>query len=256
MVCERGVHGRVAKGESVAAGGAGGFILAQPDAVAGGPGSLNADPHVIPAVHIDYNAYQTLLAYLDAAPGPVMGTIAGSIIDFDDAYGDIMASFSSRGPNRSTFESIIVPSVNAPGLNIWAAYHQGPGGDGDSTWNVISGTSMASPHTAGAGALMKALYPDWSPAQIQSALMLTSNADTLDDDGVSAASPFSQGSGRIALGAAAETGLVMDITIDEYLASDPAAGGDVARTQHRQPRQRGLRQRMLVGPHLREHARC
>ena len=37
VVCERGVHGRVAKGESVAAGGAGGFILAQPDAVAAAP---------------------------------------------------------------------------------------------------------------------------------------------------------------------------------------------------------------------------
>ena len=176
---------------------------------------------MIPAVHIDYNAYQTLLAYLDAAPGPVMGTIAGSIIDFDDAYGDIMASFSSRGPNRSTFESIIVPSVNAPGLNIWAAYHQGPGGDGNSTWNVISGTSMASPHTAGAGALMKALYPDWSPAQIESALMPTSNADILDDDGVNKATPFAQGTGAVKLGTLRKPALCWMRRLKDFMNSDP-----------------------------------
>src|SRR5690606_6805865 len=54
VICERGVYGRVAKGESVKAGGAGGMILAQPAEFGGGPGSLVADTHVLPAVHIDY----------------------------------------------------------------------------------------------------------------------------------------------------------------------------------------------------------
>lgn len=44
---------------------------------------------------------------------------------------------------------------------------------------------MSSPHTAGAGALLKALHPDWTPGQIKSALMMTATVDGLvKEDGV------------------------------------------------------------------------
>jgi hypothetical protein len=65
-----------------------------------------------------------------------MGTITGSVMDVDDKYGDVMASFSSRGPNRGMMEDIIVPDVTAPGRQIWAAYHQGEN-DGEYSYNVI-----------------------------------------------------------------------------------------------------------------------
>ena len=225
VICERGVYGRVAKGESVAAGGAGGFILAQPDEFGGGPGSITADTHVIPASHIDYYEYQKLLAYVASATGPLTAAISGGALVVDDAYGDIMASFSSRGPNGGLFDDIIVPSITAPGRSIWAAYHQGDGGDGDFTYNVIQGTSMSSPHMAGAGALMKALYPEWSPAEIQSALMTTARTPITNDDGTNPATPFAEGAGEVDLTQAAHAALVLDVTNDEYLAADPAAGG-------------------------------
>ena len=131
VICERGTYGRVAKGQTVADGGAGGYILAQPAEFGGGPGAVATDPHVIPAVHIDYYTYQDLLAYLDNADGAVMGTISGAVLDVNDANGDVMAAFSSRGANRGLFSDLIVPNVTAPGRSIWAAYHQGDAGDGD-----------------------------------------------------------------------------------------------------------------------------
>ncbi len=224
VVCERGVYGRVDKGQSVADGGAGGFILAQPNEFGGGPGAVATDPHVLPASHIDYYEYQNLIAA--HAAGYTMGTITGAVMDTDPANGDVMAAFSSRGANQ-TVPDLIVPSVTAPGRAIWAAYHQGPGGDTDYTFNVIQGTSMSSPHVAGAMALMKSLYPSWTPAELQSVLMTTARDNVLNDDGVNVATPFAQGSGHVDMAAAANAGLIMDITRVEYEAADPAIGGDV-----------------------------
>ncbi len=227
VVCERGSsYGRVDKGQTVLDGGAGGYILAQPDAAGGGPGSVATDAHVLPAVHIDYDGYLALQTYI-ALTGSANGIISDSIMDLNPAHGDIMASFSSRGPNRS-LPDVIVPSVTAPGRAIWAAYQQGPLGDGDYTYNVIQGTSMSSPHVAGAGALMKALHPTWTPAEIQSALMTTSRTTVLNDDGVSptSATVFDIGSGHVDLSNAGIAGLVLNETTANYQAADPAGGGD------------------------------
>jgi hypothetical protein len=78
-------------------------------------------------------------------------------------------------------------------------------------WDLISGTSMASPHIAGIGALLKAIHPTWLPSEIKSAMMTTAT-DTVS----SAGDPFAQGSGHVSPNPAANPGLVYPTTATEY----------------------------------------
>ncbi len=217
VVCDRGTFGRVEKGANVLASGAAGFILAD------NGGGLSGDAHDLPAVHISQADGTTLKTWLASGTGH-MGEILGATLDIDNANGDIIAGFSSRGPNRSA--DFIAPSIAAPGVDIIAAHGQGDPVGG--VWDFVSGTSMASPHVAGVAALFKNLQPTWTPAELQSALMLTANSTMLKEDGVTAADPFDMGSGRVDIVAADNTALVMNETTSNYEDADPALGGDVA----------------------------
>jgi subtilisin family serine protease len=131
-----------------------------------------------------------------------------------------MNDSSSRGPNVNA--NVLKPDIMAPGTNILAAY-----AGGADAFGLMSGTSMASPHVAGAGALMRAVHPDWTPAEVQSALMMTSwTTNLLKEDGVTPADPFDVGAGRLDLTGAALAGLVLNETTTGYEDADPAAGGD------------------------------
>ncbi len=86
---------------------------------------------------------------------------------------------------------------------------------------------MSSPHVAGAAALLKAVHPTWTPAEIQSALMSTAlNASVVKEDGVTDADPFDMGAGRIDLSVAARAGFVLNETQANYLDADPFFDGD------------------------------
>lgn len=143
---------------------------------------------------------------------------------------DIVAAFSSLGPN-TTFD-VLKPDITGPGVNILAAVADdtiAPSGDYELA--LYQGTSMSSPHNAGAAALVMNLHPDWTPAEIKSAMMLTAEDGLRADrsalgEGVRPANPQDEGSGRIALELTGLTGLVMDETIANYEAADPSTGGD------------------------------
>jgi uncharacterized repeat protein (TIGR01451 family) len=236
VVCDRGSGiGRVEKGINVYEGGAGGFVLAN---LAEDGESVVADGHALPAVHIGVSDGEALRAWL--ASGDVhTATISGFWTDYDPVNGDIMASGSSRGPNAPNTRavSIIKPDIIAPGTSILAAYSDTPDLEelgtapgyppGGHPFGPMGGTSMASPHVAGAAALLMALHPTWSPAEIQSALMVTALGETpLKEDAETPADPFDMGAGRVDLTVAAEAGLVLDITEQEYLDANPGEGGD------------------------------
>lgn len=106
---------------------------------------------------------------------------------------DELASFSSRGP--VTFTWNIKPDVVAPGVSIMSTAPSG--------YVALQGTSMASPHVAGACLLLKQAHPDWSPQQIKAALMNTGKFLKKDDN--ESYETFEQGAGRIQLDQALTT---------------------------------------------------
>lgn len=219
VICDRGISGRVEKSQVVADAGAAGFVLANdvPNAA-----TLNADAFAVPGVHISQADGVVLKDWLEDA-GEAQIAISGGAVDVDDEYGDVQAAFSSRGPNGAA--EIVAPSVTAPGLDILAAFgvDDPPGGE----WGFISGTSMSSPHVAGVGALLADLHPEWSPAELQSAIMTTALTDVRKEDGETPADPFDYGSGRVDVGLADNAALVLDVTDQEYLDANPAEGGDL-----------------------------
>jgi len=122
---------------------------------------------------------------------------------------------------------VIKPDLITPGSDILAAYKT------PEEYNMIGGTSMASPHSAGAALLLRSLYPNWTPAMIQSALVSTAVDDVaVKHDWVTPADPFDMGGGRVYASNAARAGFVLNETVAGYQAANPGAGGDPSTLNH------------------------
>lgn len=143
---------------------------------------------------------------------------------------DALAAFSSRGPAGNF--ALLKPDITAPGVNVIAAYAVADANANDSQLvAAISGTSMASPHHAGAAALLRQAHPTWSVPEIKSALMLTAKQEVFLEDQVTPANPFAKGAGRVQVNDAIRAGLVMHETTANYQAANPAppVSGDPSR---------------------------
>jgi hypothetical protein len=133
---------------------------------------------------------------------------------------DVVIDFSSRGGPELAF-GIVKPDLVAPGFAVVAADtpdHLDPAKRDGELFEVKRGTSMATPHVAGAGALLRDLHPDWTPGQIHSALLTTASTTGLvAEDGVTPATPFDRGAGRVQLKKAMAPGLTFDVPVDDYV---------------------------------------
>lgn len=137
----------------------------------------------------------------------------------DDSLADQVSGFSSRGPSENA-AGLMKPNVVAPGQGIQAAFVP-------SSTSIVrqSGTSMASPHAAGAMALLRQLEPGWTPAVLSSALETTAEAEPVTGP-AGPADIFERGAGRIRVDRAARAGLYLPVSRAEFLAANPGVGGD------------------------------
>lgn len=228
VVCERGSIARVRKGLNVKEGGAGGLIFINVDENAD---TLHADNHLLPAIHLNKSDGETLVEWLASGENHT-ATITASEMVNDETLGDIAGVFTSRGPNKPLAE-IFSPDISGPGVDIYAANAEDRPFELSGAaypYTTMSGTSMSSPHVAGALALIHATHPDWTPAQVQSAVMTTAHRMVYQDDdgdGVKErADFFTGGAGSIRVHQAINAGLLLDITYQDYIDANPEEGGD------------------------------
>ncbi|KAK1679526.1 hypothetical protein QYE76_040374 [Lolium multiflorum] len=202
--------------------------------------AVDAQAFTLPGLTLSYIGRTKLDAYMSSVPYPV----ASFGFSCDTVTGEnrapMVAGFSSHGPN-SVVAEILKPDVVAPGVNILAAWS----GDAPPSYaredarrveyNIVSGTSMACPHVAGAAALIKKRHGDWTPAMVRSALMTTAtpldkNGRRILDNGVGYdsnngvddgtcdnATPLAAGSGLVLPRLAMDPGLVYDLGTQDYV---------------------------------------
>ena len=219
VVCQRGFYAGVAKSNNVRLAGAAGMILVN---TAQEGASVAEDAHSLPATHLNYADGQALLAWLSSGTGHV-GALGGARLATLPSFGNILASFSGRGPNIAAgidLKGVVKPDITAPGVSIFAA-----GSGADNALVGMGGTSMASPHIAGAAALLLSVKPQWTVDQVVSALQLTANPVVMDSNGVETASSFGQGSGLARVGQAAKAGLYLATSAAAFRQANPVSGG-------------------------------
>ena len=206
VVCDRGVNARIDKSFEVKRAGGAGMVLANVS-----PNSINGDYHAVPSVHVVQTDGDAIKAYITSASASATAKIVPLTATELAAAPQVpeITDFSSRGPSTTTGGDILKPDIAAPGNDVVAA--TAPPFAHGRVWDFMSGTSMASPHIAGIGALLKALHPTWLPSEIKSAIM-TSARDTVS----SAGDPFAQGAGFVNPNPAADPGLVYPTTATDY----------------------------------------
>jgi subtilisin family serine protease len=110
----------------------------------------------------------------------------------------VITSFSAGGP--TAFGHVLKPDVAAPGGEILSASLSNF--TGGSQFVAIDGTSMSSPHVAGAAVLLRNRHPNWTVRQVKSALMSTAGAAWENTAQTREASALLQGAGFVNVPAA------------------------------------------------------
>lgn len=156
----------------------------------------------IPAALISAESGSLLKTYLQSHPqGPL--TLNPAAVEFPGGA-EAVADFSGRGPGISG--AAIKPELVAPGAGLYtAAQNYDPNGDLYSADRYIGvdGTSFAAAVVAGASALVKQAHPEYSPAQLKSAVANTAS-------GIGADLISNSGAGKLNAQAALATTITVD----------------------------------------------
>ncbi len=172
VLIARGVCDFAVKVNNAQNAGAAGVIIVNRDEIPIPMGDTPALGNTIPAVMVGKTDGLSL-----AANVPTNVTITAPLyVSEEDAntaafspVSNIHSTFSSQGPTDVDFR--VKPDVTAPGENVISALPGDCGANG--CWGIKSGTSMASPHLAGAAAVVRGAHPTWTAAQVRSAIVNT-----------------------------------------------------------------------------------
>jgi hypothetical protein len=220
VVCDRGVSARVDKSAEVKRVGGVGMVLVNVSSA-----SLVADFHTVPSIHLQVTERASIYAYVTGAGAAASGTISPPSSP-PPVVAPVMADFSSRGPNKAN-PNILKPDITGPGVDILAGYIDEAQSQAQhdaaiagtytpkANANSLSGTSMSSPHMAGAAALLRQKYPTWSPAAIKSALMTTTTGVKLAGGAVDT-DRWGYGAGHMNPNGASSPSLVYDASPADY----------------------------------------
>ncbi len=157
VLCERGSIGRVDKSAAVAGADGVGMVL-----VNTGPGSVDADFHSVPSVHLDKDAAATLRHWLAGHPH-------GHVSLRPLGVGHPPARLSRWSPGGDPTAAALKPDVVAPGVGLLGAV---PPAVRDARWDFVSGTSAATAYTSGTAALLRSRH-GWSASVVRSVLATT-----------------------------------------------------------------------------------
>ncbi len=175
VICRRGGIGRVDKSAAVAQADGVGMVL-----VNTARGSVDADFHSVPTVHLDASAGRTLVAWVRSHPRALVRLAPSGVSRPRTRVPGWSRGGDPHGP-------LLKPDLLAPGIGVIGAVPPDARG---LRWDLESGTSAATAAVSGLAAALGAA-PGWTPAQVRSALATT--ARSLPGKG-----PFRQGSGLAA----------------------------------------------------------
>ncbi|XP_038695418.1 subtilisin-like protease SBT5.6 [Tripterygium wilfordii] len=224
VLCDNGQGRRTEKGIEVKRVGGAGFILRNNEELGN---EVEVENHVLPAITLTASDAMNVSNYINSTKNP-MATIGDAMtIIVKNEPAPLVCSFSGRGPSLND-PFILKPDIVAPGLNILGAWSEDstptmePHDSRQVEYNILTGSSMATPHVAAVVALVKAIHPSWSSAAIRSAVLTTaSTRDNMgslitDYDG-KIATPFALGFGQLNPTKAVDPGLVFDASYTDYL---------------------------------------
>jgi hypothetical protein len=219
VVCALGTNSqaaRLAMGAEVARAGGVGLVITA-------AGTVN-DPHTLPALQLSTANATTLRNYVIAEGAAASGALSLSI-NLPGVVAPIMSNSSSRGPNRAN-PDILKPDITGPGSSIIASgrpslttaqRNEVAAGTLIPPWGsaTLSGTSMSSPHVAGSAALLRQMFPSWSPAAIKSALTTSNTVVRVSGGGIDS-NRWGYGSGHLHPNGAIVPSLVYDAGAVDY----------------------------------------
>jgi minor extracellular serine protease Vpr len=171
---------------------------------------MTGDDVTVPAIMVAYDDGHLLRDWVEAQPTAEAVLRAGYVPYYRPDLIDEVVYSSSRGV---TAHAVLKPDLAAPGSLILSANAHRVGSTSTRVWGWKSGTSMATPHVAGAAALLKQAHPEWTHYEVKAALVGRAVREGITSwiDGPGAR-PWEIGGGRLAV----------DRLLDIRLLADPA----------------------------------